>query len=66
MMSLRNIRTERELVLSDYVTVQVPGVKVKPKGVVAVSDILIQHEDFFQRIQKELGESNGAANRVAA
>ncbi len=65
-MSLRKKRTERELVLGDYVTVHVPGVKVKPKGIVAVSDMLVQHEDFFQRVQKELGESNIAGQRVAA
>ncbi len=65
-MSLRKQRSERELIIVDYVTVHVPGVKVKPKGIVAVSDILVQHEDFFQRIQNELGGSNIAGNRVAA
>lgn len=65
-MSNRKQTTGENLVLGDYVTVHAPSVESKPKGLSAPSDILVQHEDFFQRIQKELGEVNGARQKVAA
>ena len=65
-MSIRKQRTGKNLVLGDYVTVHVPSVEQSAKGTSAPSDILVQHEDFFQRIQNELGESNNARQKVAA
>ena len=65
-MSIRKQRTGENLVLGDYVAVHAPGIESNPKGVSTPSDILVQHEDFFQRIQKELGESNRARQKVAA
>jgi len=65
-MSIRKRRTAENLVLGDYVTVHVPGIKANPKGMGAACDILVRHEDFFQRIDKKLGELKGARNRVAA
>ncbi len=65
-MSNRKQRTGENLVLGDYVTVHAPSVESKPKGLSTPTDILVQHEDFFQRIQKELGELNRAGRKVAA
>ena len=65
-MSIRKQRTGENLVLGDYVTVHVPSVETQQKGMSAVSDILEQHNGFFQRIQKKLGESNGVRQKVAA
>ena len=65
-MLIRKQRTGENLVLGDYVAVHAPGVESNPKGMSAPTDILVQHDDFFQRIQKELGESNGARQKVAA
>jgi sRNA-binding carbon storage regulator CsrA len=65
-MSNRKQIAGKNLVLGDYVTVQVPSDELGSKGTSAPSDILVQHEDFFQRIQKELGKSNSARQKVAA
>ena len=65
-MSIRKQSTGGNLVLGDYVIVHVPGVESKPKSTSAICDVLVQHKDFFQRMENELGEMNHAGQRVAA
>lgn len=65
-MSTRKRRAGDKLVLGDYITVHVPGVNVNPKGVGAPHNMLVKHEDLFERIRKELGELNSAGYRAAA
>ena len=65
-MSIRKQRTGENLVLGDYVAVHVLHVESKPKSTGAICDVLAQHEDFFQRIENELGEMKHAGHEAAA
>ena len=65
-MSIRKQRTGENLVLGDYVAVHVPDVESKSKSTDATCDVLVQHEDFFQRMENELGEMKHAGQRAAA
>ena len=47
---------ERPLVLGDYVTVHVAGVKTDEINSTAPSDMQVHREELFQRIQKQRGE----------
>jgi len=48
--------SEQELVLGDYVTVHVSGVRVNPGHNTAPCDMQVHREEFFQRISKQRGE----------
>ena len=65
-MSIRKQRIVENLVLGDYVIVHVPGVESKPESTSVICDLLLQHEDFFQRMENELGEMKHADKRAVA
>lgn len=48
--------SEQELVLGDYVTVHVAGLKISPGHNTEPCDMQVHREEFFQRIQKQRGE----------
>ena len=71
MLILEGKVAEKRLVLGDYVTVHVSDVKGS-RSHIGRGDVLIQHEDFFQRILKDrrelskLGNSSKVQHRKAA
>ena len=65
-MSIRKQRAAKNLVLSDYVTVHMPGDESKPKSTSAICVVPVQHENFFQRIENELDEMKRARQMAAA
>jgi len=66
MLILKPSKAEKKLVLGDYVTVHVSGIK-EGQGPRDVShDIQEQYQEFFQRIEKERKELNGKLERRAA
>jgi len=56
---------EKKLMLGDYVTVHVSGVK-EYQSPIGRGDVLVQHEDFFQRIVKDRRELSNVQQRKAA
>lgn len=54
---------KKRLVLGDYVAVHASEVKESQSG---YGDVLVQHEDFFQRIVKDRRELSKVQHRKAA
>jgi len=54
---------KKRLVLGDYVAVHVSKAKESQSG---YGDVLVQHEDFFQRIVKDRRELSKVQHRKAA
>lgn len=48
--------SEQELVLGDYVTVHISGLRINPGHNTEPCDMQVHREEFFQRIQKQRGE----------
>ena len=48
--------TEKKLVLGDYITVQVSGLKTSQVNNAKPGDMQVNREELFQRIQKQRGE----------
>lgn len=59
---------KKKLVLGDYVAVHVTGIESNqsPVSHAGPCDVLVQHEDFFKRIQKDRRELSGMLHRKAA
>lgn len=65
MLVLKVKAPEKRLLLGDYVAVHVSTVK-KSQGYIGHGDVLVQHEDFFQRILKDRRELRKVQHRKAA
>ena len=48
--------TEKKLVLGDYITVQVSGLKTSQVNNAKPGDMQVNRDELFQRIQKQRGE----------
>ena len=64
MLILKAKVAEQKLVLGDYVTVHISDVKTSQQ--IGQGDVLVQHEDFFQRILKDRRELSTVQHRKAA
>ncbi len=65
MLILKAKIAEKKLVLGDYVTVHNSDVK-SSQSHTGPGDVLVQHEDFFQRILKDRRELSKVQHRKAA
>ena len=65
MLILKAKVAEQKLVLGDYVAVHVSQVKESQRHI-GHGDVLVQHEDFFQRIVKDRRELSKVQHRKAA
>jgi sRNA-binding carbon storage regulator CsrA len=65
MLVLKGKAPEKRLLLGDYVAVHVSTVK-KSQSHIGHGDVLVQHEDFFQRILKDRRELREVQHRKAA